>query len=120
MKNIIEKRKSQLNFIGVIIIAVAVILAVAGVVLIFNSGIGKDLCVLKLVFGVILSALGVLGFIFGVYISWIAKAVQATKGSIAEDNLGHGTVNMNKCSNCGAEVEAGKTICDKCEENLKP
>ena len=118
--NIIEKRKSQFKFISAIILAIAVILSVVGVVLVLNSGIGKDLSVLKLIFGIILIIVGVAGIALGISLSWIANSVKATKGSIAEDNLGKGTANMNKCENCGAEVEAGKTICAKCEENLKP
>ena len=118
--NIIEKRKSQLKFIGAIILAFSVIIAVTGVVLILTSGIGKDLSVLKLIFGIILTVLGIAGIALGMSLTWIASAVKATKGSIAEDNLGFGTENMHKCSNCGAKVEEGKTLCAECEENLKP
>ena len=120
MKNIIEKRKGQLQFVGAIVLALGVILAVTGVVLLLTCGIGKDLSVIKLVFGILLLILGVAGLACGVVFSWVGKAVTATKGSIAEENLGKGTVNMNKCENCGAEVEAGVKICAKCEENLKP
>ena len=120
MKNIIEKRKGQLQFMGAIVLALGVIFAVVGIILLVNSGIGKDLNILKLIFGIILLVLGVFGFGCGIIFSCVGKSVVATKGSIAEDNLAKGTVNMNKCQNCGAEVEAGKTICEKCEENLKP
>lgn len=118
--NIIEKRKGQLKFVGILVLALSVILAVTGVVLILTSGIGEDLSVVKLVFGIILTVLGVAGLAVGIIFSCVAGAVKATHGSIAEDNLGKGTVNMNKCENCGAEVEVGKKICAKCEENLKP
>ena len=120
MKNIIEKRKGQLQFVGTIVLALGVIFAVTGVVLVLTSGIGEDLSVIKLVFGIILLVLGVLGIGCGVVFTWTSKAVQATKGSIAEENLGKGTVNMHKCENCGAEVDEGVKICAKCEENLKP
>ena len=120
MKNIIEKRKGQLQFVGAIVLALGVILAVTGVVLLLTCGIGKDLSVIKLVFGIILLLIGIAGLACGVVFSWVGKSVVATQGSIAEDNLGKGTVNMNKCENCGAEVEAGVKICAKCEENLKP
>ena len=118
--NIIEKRKGQLRFIGLIILILGVILAVAGVVLLLNSEIGKNLDIIKFVFGIILIVLGLLSIGLGIFFTWMAHSVKATKGSIAEDNLGKGTVNMNKCENCGAEVEAGQKICAKCEENLKP
>ena len=120
MKNIIEKRKGQLRFIGAIILALGVILAVTGVVLILTSGIGKDLSVAKLVVGIILLVIGVAGLALGVSLSWIASSVKATQGSISEEILGKGTVNMHKCENCGAEVEAGTKLCAQCEENLKP
>lgn len=119
MKNLIEKRKGQLTAIGAIAIALGVILAVVGLVLTLTSFEG-NLSVVKLIIGLILLVLGLAGLVLGVYLSWIASAVKATHGSIAEDNLGIGTVNMNKCENCGAQVEAGVKICAKCEENLKP
>ncbi|MBO5954856.1 MAG: zinc ribbon domain-containing protein [Clostridia bacterium] len=118
--NIIEKRTSQFKFISAIILALGVILSVVGIILLVNSGIGKDLSVIKLVFGIILIVLGLAGVGFGIAFSWIGASLKATKGSIAEDNAAKGTVNMNKCENCGAEVEPGVKICAKCEENLKP
>lgn len=118
--NIIEKRKGQLKLIGIVILILGIVLTVAGVVLLCNSGIGSDLDTMKLVFGIVLIILGVSGLGLGVFFTWMAGSVVATKGSIAEDNLGKGTVNMNKCENCGAEVEIGQTLCSKCEENLKP
>ena len=120
MKNLIEKRKGQLTFIGVIVLALSVILSVVGVILTLTSGIGENLSVVKLVFGILLIVLGVSGIAVGVVFTWVSSAVKATKGSIAEDNLGKGTVNMNKCENCGAEVAEGVKICAQCEENLKP
>ena len=120
MKNIIEKRKEQLQFIGAIVLAIGVILAVTGIILFVTCGFGKDVNILKLIFGIILLVLGIAGVACGVVFTWTGKAVVATKGSIAEDNLGKGTVNMHKCENCGVEVEEGVKICKKCEENLKP
>lgn len=120
MKNIIEKRKDQLRFIGAIILAIGVIFAVTGIILLVTSNIGKDVSVLKLIFGIILLVVGIAGIVCGIVFSWVGRAVVATKGSIAEDNLGKGTVNMHKCENCGAEVAEGVKICSKCEENLKP
>ena len=118
--NIIEKRKGQLRLIGIIILVLGIVFGIAGVVLLATSGIGEKLSVLKLVLGIVFMILGVAGIGFGLYFTWMASALIATKGSIAEDNLAKGTVNMNKCENCGAEVEPGVKICAKCEENLKP
>ena len=119
MKNLIEKRKGQLTALGALAIALGVILAVVGVVLTLTSFEG-NLNVVKLVIGIVLLVIGIAGLVLGVSLSWIASSVKATHGSIAEDNLGIGTVNMHKCENCGAQVEAGVKICAKCEENLKP
>lgn len=118
--NIIERRKGQLRFIGIIILILGIVLAVTGVVLLLNSDIGANLNVLKLVLGIVFIVLGVAGLALGVFFTWMSGSVKATNGSIAEDNLGKGTVNINKCENCGAEVEPGVKICAKCEENLKP
>lgn len=118
--NIIEKRKSQFKFVSAIILAIAVILSVIGVILIMSCGLGNDLSVVKLVFGIVLFVIGLFGIGLGVFLSIMTSSVKATKGSIAEDNAGKGTVNMHKCKNCGTEVEKGKTFCEKCEENLKP
>ncbi len=118
--NIIEKRKGQLKGFGILILALAVISSVAGVVLLLTCSSGGDLSVIKIVLGIIFLILGIVGLFFGVVFTWVASAVKATDGSIAEDNLGKGTVNMHKCENCGAQVEEGVKICAKCEENLKP
>ncbi len=118
--NIIEKRKGQLKGLGIIILALSVILSVVGVVLLLTCAMGGKLSIVKLVLGILFLIIGIAGLFLGVVFTWVASAVKATNGSIAEDNLGKGTVNMHKCENCGAEVEEGVKICAKCEENLKP
>jgi len=117
--NINEKRKSQLRLVSTAIIAIAVIFAVTGIILTVAST-NEGLNILKLVFGIIFIILGVAGLVTGIAMSIVTSAVKATNGSIAEDIVGKGTVNMHKCENCGAQVEEGKKICAKCEENLKP
>ncbi len=118
--NRIEKGKSQLKTFGIICLALGVILSVVGVVLILTCAISGSLNVVKLVVGIILLIIGIAGLGFGVNFTWVASALVATKGNIAEDNLGKGTVNMNKCTNCGEEVKKGEELCEKCKENLKP
>ena len=118
--NIIEKRKGQLGFISAIISAISVIVGVVGIILIVNAT-GTNLSVGKLVGGIILTLIGLVGLGFGIFFSIMTSALKATKGNVSEDNsIAKKTVNMNKCENCGAEIEAGKTICDKCEKNLMP
>ena len=120
MKNIIEKRKGQLRNLGIILLALSVILTVVGVVLLLTCTTNADLKVVKIVLGIFFLIIGLIGLSIGVVFTWVSSSVKATNGSIAEDNLGKGTVNMHKCENCGAEVEEGVKICAKCEENLKP
>ena len=117
--NIMEKRKEQLKLINIVTIAISVILLVTGIILLVN-GTGSNFSVLKIVFGIILALVGLAGLGIGIYMSIVTSAVKATQGSIAETNSAKGTVNMHKCKNCGAEVEAGVEICSTCEENLKP
>lgn len=118
--NRIEKGKSQLSSLGIVCLALGVILSVIGVVLALTCKISGSLNIVKLVVGIVLLVIGIVGLGFGVNFTWVASALKATKGSIAEDNLGKGTVNMNKCSNCGAEVKKDGELCEKCKENLKP
>lgn len=113
--NIIEKRKSQLKILGMVGLAISSIALIAGILLTALSNSNT----LMIVFGILLIVAGVIGAIASVVFVWMASAVKATKGSIAEENLGIGTVNMIKCKNCGVEVEEGQEICKKCEENLK-
>ena len=119
--NIIEKRRSQLRLIGIIILVLGLTLAITGIVLLCNAGIGSQLNGIKLMFGIVLILFGLTGLVAGVFFIVMSSSIKATQGSIAEDNsLAKGTANMHKCENCGAEVEAGVKICAKCEENLKP
>lgn len=114
--NIIEKRKGQLKGLGIGLLVISALALIAGVIMLcLNEGKAG-----MIIFGVILAVLGLVGCVAGVVLIWISNAVVATHGSIAEGNLGKGTVNMHKCENCGAEVEEGVKICAKCEENLKP
>lgn len=118
--NRIEKGKSRLSSLGILCLALGVILSVIGVVLALTCKISGSLNIVKLIIGIIVLILGIIGLGFGVNFTWVANSLTATKGSVAEDNLGKGTVNMNKCTNCGTEVKKGEELCDKCKENLKP
>ena len=113
--NIIEKRKGQLKGLGVILLIIGALFLVGGVLMIALGAANPWL----IIAGVVLSVLGIAGVIVGVIFAWVSSAVKATSGSIAEDNLAKGTVNMHKCENCGSEVEEGVKICEKCEKNLQ-
>lgn len=113
--NIIEKRKGQLKGLGLITLILGALMLVGGVLMLcLGSGAGM------IIGGILLAVLGLVAVVGGIVFTWVSNAVVATHGSIAEGNLGKGTVNMHKCENCGAEVDEGVKICAKCEENLKP
>ena len=84
------------------------------------SAVSQAINIALLIIGIVLCFGGIAGAVIGIIFTWTANAVKATNGSIAEENLGKGTVNMHKCSNCGKEIAEDKTICEECEENLKP
>ena len=117
--NKIEKGKANLKTLGIILLAISVLTLVGGILLIVFA-FGLKLNVLRLIFGILTLLFSIPCLYVGIHFTWVASSLKATKGSIAEDNLAKGTVNMKKCTNCGAEVEEGKNICAKCEENLKP
>ena len=113
--NTIEKRKKQLAGLG-IAGGIIGLLSIAGGAVMLALNISN---IMFLIGGILLLVLGLAGIVLGVFLYWMSRAVVATRGSIAEENLGKGTVNMHKCTNCGEEIPAEKTICEKCEENLK-
>ncbi|MBQ8444736.1 MAG: hypothetical protein IJX25_05240 [Clostridia bacterium] len=118
--NIIEKRKGQLKGLGIGLLVLGVVLALVGIVMTVLGAVAEKTNALLIVFGILIAILGVVGLVIGFIFLTTANAVKATNGSIAEENLGMGTTNMHKCSNCGVEIPKDRTICEKCEENLKP
>ncbi|MBQ8908730.1 MAG: zinc ribbon domain-containing protein [Clostridia bacterium] len=114
--NLIEKRKSQLKNLGIILLVISALALVGGILMLALAKGSAGL----IIGGIVLLVAAVAGVVVGVIFTWTSSAVQATQGSIAEGNLGKGTVNMHKCSNCGVEIPEERTICEKCEENLKP
>ena len=64
----------------------------------------ESLCggIVLIVVGSLLSLLFLSGIVYGFIMYFTGKSLVALNGSIAEDNLAKGTVNMVKCPNCGA------------------
>ena len=117
-KNLIERRKGQLLGLGIAALVVGALAMLGGIAMI----VGAVLWVINpllLAFGIIAGIVGAGGIVLGCVFTCTGSAIKATHGSIVEENLGKGTVNMHKCKNCGAELEEGKEICAECQENLK-
>ena len=50
--------------------------------------------------------------------SFTGRALVATRGSVREENLAHGTVNMQKCKTCGNKVKENQEFCSSCGKSL--
>lgn len=118
--NKIEKNKKTLVGISIGIIVFGIIAFIGGIILtVFGGkGLGSDGskvgAVLELVFGIILILAGIAGTLFGIMFAWTGSSLKATQGSIAEDNLAKGTVNMKKCAICGSEITGEEVFCSQC------
>ena len=122
--NRIERNKKVLVGLSIGIIVLGLIFQGVGIMLTVFGGRGlaqtgaKAGAIIELVFGIIMILLGLVGVCFGIVTTWTGSALKATQGSIAEDNLGKGTVNMNKCQICGTEISGDETFCPNCGNSL--
>lgn len=122
-RNTIEKQKTALTIISIIAILLGIAVAAGGIVLIISMA--KKLIghvnawnIVGLIGGIFLSIGGIIILIAGIYYLFISRSIKATRGSIAMGNLGKGTVNMIKCSNCGHEVSEDDKCCPNCGHSL--
>jgi len=74
--------------------------------------------IILIVIGAIFALTFLSGVIYGFILYFTGKSLVALNGSIAEENLAMGTVNMIKCTNCGNAVEADEKFCSKCGKSL--
>lgn len=121
-KNRIEKGRSMLKGLGLIVALLGLVFLGIGIFMIVNGAsnlsskeAGK---IVEFVFGIIFTIAGSIGTVLGIYFVLIGKAIVATHGSIAEDNLGKGTINMTKCNNCGTEIQGNEQFCPNCGKSL--
>lgn len=118
--NKIERNKKILIGVSIGVIVLSLIFIAVGIMLIVFGGNGlastdsRAGAVLKLVFGILMLLLGLVGSGFGIMFAWTGGYLKATHGSIAEDNLGKGTVGMKKCQVCGTEFAGNETFCSSC------
>ena len=115
-----EKRydKGHLMILGLIIFAISLAMLVGGVALIVRGAIiaKASAIIWRAIVGGILS---LLGLTFG----WIAIMIMITAGSMIKvkdgnvsdvGNSAMGTVNVNKCPNCGAKLDEDAEFCTTC------
>ncbi|MBR7091012.1 MAG: hypothetical protein IKC79_00995 [Clostridia bacterium] len=124
--NKIQKGKAGLLSLGIMLIILGVVCGVFAVIC--TTSTTWWLWIIAALLYIL--ALG--GLLLGITFTWTACSLHATRGSIAEDNLGIGTVNMTKCPKCGSAVgnddqcysNCGNTLsdtttCPKCNATTK-
>ena len=123
--NKIEKGRKQLIGISIGILVLSVLFVALGIVLIVlgakNLAIEGNLGgkIVQLVFGVLVTLIGMAGTAFGVIFLCTGSAIKATNGNLAMDNsLAKGTANMAKCAYCGNELNGTEKFCGKCGHTL--
>lgn len=117
--NNIEKGKKNLKNLSVLslvinigAIAVGTLLMILGAIALGDAKIFQGL--LELIIGIAFFALAVIALIIGAVTGSISSSMTATKGSVVEENLGHGTVNAILCGKCGQEIKTGDEFCANC------
>ena len=120
-KNAVEKGKSRLTILAIGAIILGLVGMIGGIMLLTSSLKGDDVVktIIISVLGGILALGGVAVLAYAVYWLIISRALKATKGSLKMDNVAMaGTVNMNKCPNCGVEINDTMKRCPNCGQYL--
>ena len=120
--NKIERQKSQLIAISTIIIIVSAIVMLVGIAMVVLGAIGESSIghkVRMVLFGSVFTLIGMAGIAFGIVYLVTGRSLSATKGSIADGNLGHGTVNMTKCAKCGNKINPEDKFCGHCGASIE-
>jgi thiol:disulfide interchange protein len=120
------KRNKKIYTIIAAIILVLGVGALVGSVFTLIAGISKFgvenqlvTAIIITIVGVLLVALGVFLVVLGIYHLWIASALVATEGNIAEGNdLANKTLNSKKCPKCGCTNTGDVHVCQSCGEKL--
>ena len=107
--NKIEKGKKGLSVFGIVLIVLAVIFGVLGVLgVVFGAIKINTWLIVGGVAGLVISGFAI---IYGITFAWTASALVATHGSVAEENLGIGTINQEKCQKCGMPLDPATHEC---------
>lgn len=122
--NIIQKGKRQLIILSVVVLILALGFLAGGIVLIVSGSFDISnsasiaIIIVKFLFGVIFTIIGLLGLCLGVVMVWTGGTIKAKFGNIAEMSKLNGTVNMKKCKKCGAAVSEHDDFCGICGFHL--
>lgn len=122
--NRMEKGKRNLIILSLIMSALSIGLIVLSVFLIIwgargiSAGSGLGLRIIEILGGALLIVLSLSVLSVSVLFLITGKSLKATKGSIKEDNLAKGTVNVVLCEKCGKELSPDAQFCTKCGESV--
>lgn len=111
--NKIEKNKLALQILSIIFLVSSILILILGISMLVGSLAGEGVKVVPMVFGIIFILFSVPIFILGFYGIFVGISLKATKGSVAQENLGKGTVNATLCQKCGTKLN-GEEFCPKC------
>lgn len=123
--NAIEKKKSALIglaitalVLGLLAIGGGIVLIIFGATNLLDSNVAPG--VIMLIIGILLVIAGGAGVLFGLRYIWVASAIKATKGSIAEENLAKTNQSDStvKCPKCGCTNSKENANCSNCGEPL--
>lgn len=121
--NKLVKGKKTLVGISIALIGLCLLLVAGSIgLIVWGASIVKSsvaLGVVLIIVGVLLSIMFLGGVVYSFIFYFTGKSLVALTGSVAEDNLGIGTVNMNKCNNCGTKIENNEKFCAKCDSSLE-
>ncbi len=118
--NKVQKGKTQLLVLVIICITIGLCLLIGGIVCTVKniSNMTQDniaSSIFLVILGIVLALCGITSIGFSTYWLFIALSLKATKGNIADKNeVANKTVNMEKCPNCGEEVNSTDLVCGKC------
>lgn len=120
--NKLVRGKTSLIIVSVAMIFISLLCTAGSVGLIIW---GANLVKTSIIWAIILMAIGSIfaltfltGVIYGFILYFTGKSLVAMNGSVAEDNLAMGTVNMIKCASCGNAVKTDEKFCSKCGKSL--
>ena len=120
--NKLVRGKTSLLIVSIAMIVLSLLCAAGSVgLVVWGAKIVKDAVAIGVILIVAGSALALMflsGIIYGFVLYFTGKSLVALNGSVAEENLGKGTVNMVKCPNCGVELGGADKFCEKCGKDL--
>ena len=121
--NKLVRGKTSLLIVSISMMVLS-LLCVAGSVglIIWGSKIVSETLILGIILIIVGSLLVLMflsGIIYGFILYFTGKSLVALNGSVKEDDLCKGTVNMVKCPNCGVEIDKNDKYCGKCGKSLE-